>query len=60
MYFIFVVFSGGIFGLSLVNSIFVDAMVSDNNDELEKKIDNLETKITLLINQNNNKNGISK
>ncbi|MDO9551086.1 ion transporter [Rhodonellum sp.] len=51
IYFIFVVLSGGILGLSLVNSIFVDAMVSDNNDELEKKIDNLELKIDKLLNQ---------
>ena len=49
IFFIFVVLSGGIFGLSLVNSIFVDAMVSDNNDELEKKIDKLEEKIDLLL-----------
>ena len=52
MYFIFVVFSGGIFGLSLVNSIFVDAMVSDNNDELEKKIDSLNEKINQLLTKN--------
>lgn len=44
-YFIFVVLSGGILGMSLVNSIFVDAMVSDNNDDLEKKIENLTTEI---------------
>ena len=49
LYFIFVVISGGIFGLSLVNSIFVDAMVSDNNDELEKKIDDLNKKIDSLL-----------
>ena len=49
MYFIFVVTSGGIFGLSLVNSIFVDAMVSDNNDELENKIDLLDQKIDKLL-----------
>jgi voltage-gated sodium channel len=49
MYFIFVVISGGIFGLSLVNSIFVDAMVSDNNDELENKIDLLDKKIDKLL-----------
>ena len=49
LYFIFVVLTGGIFGLSIVNSIFVDAMVSDNNDELEKKIDNLDTKITEIL-----------
>jgi voltage-gated sodium channel len=51
IYFIFVVLSGGILGLSLVNSIFVDAMVSDNNDGLEKKIENLEIKIDKLLNQ---------
>ncbi len=49
LYFIFVVMSGGIFGLSLVNSIFVDAMVSDNNDELEKKIEILNSKIDTLL-----------
>ena len=49
LYFIFVVLSGGIFGLSIVNSIFVDAMVSDNNDELENKIDHLDSKITEIL-----------
>lgn len=49
LYFIFVVLTGGIFGLSLVNSIFVDAMMSDNNDELENKIDHLDSKITRLL-----------
>jgi len=49
LYFIFVVISGGIFGLSLVNSIFVDAMVSDNNDELEKKIELINKKIDKLL-----------
>jgi voltage-gated sodium channel len=48
-YFSFILLAGGIFGLSLVNSIFVDAMVSDNNDELEKKIDSLEQKIDKLL-----------
>jgi voltage-gated sodium channel len=51
LYFIIVVLTGGILGLSLVNSIFVDAMVSDNNDDLEKKIDNLDIKITKLLNK---------
>lgn len=49
IYFIFVLLSGGIIGLSLVNSIFVDAMVSDNNDELEQKIDTLESKIDKFL-----------
>ena len=49
LYFIFVVITGGIFGLSLVNSIFVDSMVSDNNDDIEKKIDNLEVKVSKIL-----------
>ncbi|ARV14378.1 ion transporter [Polaribacter sp. SA4-12] len=49
IYFIFVVTSGGILGLSLVNSIFVDAMVSDNNDELEKKIELIDKKLDRLL-----------
>jgi voltage-gated sodium channel len=58
LYFVFVVLTGGIFGLSLVNSIFVDSMVSDNNDELEKKVDNLDVKISeILTKLNNNETG---
>ena len=51
LYFVIVVLTGGILGLSLVNSIFVDSMISDNNDELEKKIDSLDKKITELLNK---------
>jgi voltage-gated sodium channel len=51
LYFIIVVLTGGILGLSLVNSIFVDSMVSDNNDELEKKIDSLDKKVSELLNK---------
>lgn len=53
LYFIFIVLTGGIFGLSLVNSIFVDSMVSDNNDELERKIDILDSKINELLKDKN-------
>ncbi len=49
IYFIVILITGGIMGLSLVNSIFVDSMVSDNNDELEKKVDELNQKIEELI-----------
>lgn len=38
-------FAGGILGLSLVNSIFVDAMASDNNDEVLERLDKLEKMI---------------
>lgn len=62
-YFIFLLLCGGIIGLSLVNSIFVDAMVSDNNDELNSevarlsaKIEKLSEKIDELNNINNLKN----
>jgi len=41
-YFISILILGGVIGLSIVNSIFVDAMVSDNNDELEAQVSNLE------------------
>jgi len=50
-YFIFILVTGGILGLSLVNSIFVDAMVSDNNDSLEAKVDELTKKMDLLLKQ---------
>lgn len=49
LYFVFILLTGGIFGLSLVNSIFVDAMVSDNNDVLEAKVDELTKKIDRLL-----------
>lgn len=44
-------FIGGILGLSLVNSIFVDALAGDNNDELLRRIDGLEKKIDDLSKQ---------
>lgn len=56
LYFSILLMGGGILGLSLVNSIFVDAMVSDNTDDLEddvkqltQKIDSLEQKIDQLL-----------
>jgi len=41
-------FIGGILGLSLVNSIFVDALAGDNNDEVLRRIDEIEKKIDNL------------
>jgi voltage-gated sodium channel len=41
-------FLGGIIGLSLINSIFVDAMAEDNNDEVLEKLRRLEEKIDQL------------
>lgn len=47
-YFAFVVVLGGIFGMSLANAVFIDEMMMDNNDELEKKVDNLTEEIRSL------------
>ncbi|MCD7976931.1 MAG: ion transporter [Tannerellaceae bacterium] len=48
LYFVLILFGGGILGMSLINSIFVDAMVSDNNDDLEREIRSLSEKIESL------------
>ncbi len=41
LYFCIILILGCIIGMSLLNSIFVDAMVSDNNDSIEEKIDKM-------------------
>lgn len=51
LYFICILFVGGIFGLSLVNSIFVDAMISDNNNEMEADLKRLEEKMDKVLEQ---------
>lgn len=47
-YFSILLFLGGIIGMSLVNSIFVDAMAADNNDEVLEKLNQLERKLDNL------------
>lgn len=47
-YFIASVLIGGILGLSLANAIFVDEMTMDNNEELEKQVDELHVEIRAL------------
>lgn len=42
IYFALELFIGGILGMSLINSIFVDAAVSDNNDEVLEKLNEIE------------------
>ena len=44
-YFSILLFLGGIIGMSLVNSIFVDAMAADNNDEVLEKLSQIEKKL---------------
>lgn len=47
-YFSVLMFMGGIIGMSLVNSIFVDAMAEDNNDEVLKKLKQIESQLNKL------------
>lgn len=48
LYFSVVLILCSIIGLSLVNSIFVDAMVSDNDEDVKAKLDNIEEKLNRL------------
>lgn len=51
LYFMLILIFGGVIGLSIVNSIFVDAMVSDNNDELEERVDAVKKDVKRLENK---------
>ena len=42
LYFCAVLILGGIIGMSFINSIFVDAMVADNNDEVKSKLEEIQ------------------
>jgi voltage-gated sodium channel len=55
LYFCLLLIMGGIVGMSFINSIFVDAMVADNNDDVKAKLNEIEKKIDLLINEKNEK-----
>lgn len=57
VYFLMIVLTGGIFGISIVNAIFVDEMTMDNNDALEAKMDALNQKVDELVKQLNQRNG---
>ena len=47
-YFCLLLIMSGIIGMSFINSIFVDAMVADNNDDVKEKLDEIEKKIDEL------------
>lgn len=53
IYFSVLLFLGGILGMSLVNSIFVDAMAEDNNDEVLDKLSQLERKLDKMQKEQN-------
>ena len=45
IYFCILLIGGGIIGMSLINSIFVDALASDNNDDVKAQLHDIEQKI---------------
>ena len=52
-YFCLLLIGGGIIGMSLINSIFVDALAADNNDDVKAKLDILEQKLDRLLQERN-------
>ena len=48
-YFCLLLIMGGIIGMSFINSVFVDAMVADNNDDVKAKLDDMEKKLDKLL-----------
>lgn len=58
IYFSILLFMGGIIGMSLVNSIFVDAMAADNNDEVIEKLSQLEEKLDNIQREQNINNNL--
>lgn len=44
-YFCLLLIGGGIIGMSFINSIFVDALATDNNDEVKAQLNSMEQKI---------------
>lgn len=48
IYFCIILCAGGIIGLSFINSVFVDAMVEDNNDDVKDKLKDIEKQLDEL------------
>ena len=48
LYFCLLLCCGGIIGMSFVNSVFVDAMVEDNNDDIKEQLNRIEKKLEEL------------
>jgi voltage-gated sodium channel len=45
LYFSLLLIGGGIIGMSLINSIFVDALAADNNDDVKAKLEAMERRM---------------
>lgn len=49
IYFSILLIGGGIIGMSFINSVFVDAMAEDNNDDVKEQLSRLEDKVDELM-----------
>ena len=49
LYFSLLLIAGGIIGMSFINSVFVDAMTEDNNDDVKEQLRRLEDKVDELM-----------
>lgn len=49
LYFCLLLLGGGIIGMSFINSVFVDAMAEDNNDDVKEQLRRLEEKVDELL-----------
>lgn len=48
LYFSILLCGGGIIGMSFINSVFVDAMVKDNNDDIKEQLERIEKQLEEL------------
>lgn len=56
VYFCLLLIGGGIIGMSFINSVFVDAMAEDNNDDVKYQLKQVEDKLDQLMKQLEEKN----
>lgn len=56
VYFCLQLLVGGILGMSFINSVFVDAMAADNNDDVKAQLKEMKEKIDKLLEYNTVKN----
>ena len=60
IYFTLLLIMGGIIGMSFLNSIFVDAMVSDNNDDVKDQLKTLQQSVDDIKNELRQKHNKAK
>ena len=55
-YFCVLLSIGGILGLSFINSVFVDVMVEDNNDDMKEQLREIERKLDEVLKKDKDRN----